>query len=84
MYLFMSRFVFFARGSSQDRDRRMHINLCCELLNTLCLCLSFLVGSRILIGKIFRLSKMLVPDGKCGPQMSLFWLTSFRGSWGRI
>ena len=49
--------------------------LCSELLNTLYLCLSFLVRSRIL-GKILRVSKMLVPDG-------IFSLTSCRGSWGR-
>ena len=81
MYLFKS-FVFYARCSSQDRDRGMRIYVY-ELLKTLCLCLSFLVRSRIL-GKILRVSKMLVHDRKCGPQMSIFSLTSCRGSWGRI
>ena len=60
-----------------------YANLCSEHLNTLCLCLSFLVRSRIL-GNILRVSKMLVRDRKCGPQMSIFSLTSCRGSWGRI
>ena len=51
----------------------MHV--CSEPLHTLCLCLSVLVRSRIL-GKILRVSKMLVSDG-------IFSLTSCRGSWGR-
>ena len=70
MYLFKSTLAFNVRCSSQDRDRGMCI------LNTLCLCLSFLVRSRIL-GKILRVSKMLVPGG-------IFSLTSCRDSWGRI
>ena len=50
------------------------MHLCSEPLNTLCLCLSFLVRSRIL-GKILRVSKMQVPDG-------IFSLTSCTDSWG--
>ena len=38
------------------------MHLCSEPLHTLCLCVSVLVRSRIL-GKILRVSKMLVPDG---------------------
>ena len=59
---------------------KTYAHLCCEPLNTLCLCLSFLVRSRILIGKILRLSKMLVPDGTCDPKMSIFSLSSCRGA----
>ena len=41
------------------------MHLCSEPLHTLCLCVSVLVRS-IILGKILRVSKMLVPDGVAG------------------
>ena len=52
------------------------MHLCSEPLHTLCLCLSVLMRSRIL-GKILRVSKMLVSDG-------IFLLTSCRGIAGGV